>query len=95
MSRVERFRQNRRLKFKIAACFFIFLVTIFTGISTADYSINSIMKNETRIKVFTLEEFDNNYIKISIMNKALYVNTSYIKRDYNRVREFIKKSINQ
>ena len=91
MNRVEKFRQNRQLKLKIWIAFIFFLVIILTGIAVADYSVNSIMRNERRIEIFSIKEVSGTLIQISIMNQKLDINTKYIKRDYGRLMDFLQR----
>ncbi|MCX7710429.1 MAG: hypothetical protein N2484_11345 [Clostridia bacterium] len=93
MGRVERFRQNRQTRRRITAAVTVFLVIMITGIAVADYSISCIMMNQDHIEIISAKEINGSFIQISFMNQKYYINTKYIKRDYNRLKEFAKNKL--
>lgn len=87
MSRVDRFRQYRYIRRKIAASFILFVLLMITGIFVADYSVNSILRNEKKINIVSIKAVKGNFIEISLMNQRIYINTRYINRDLKRIKE--------
>lgn len=85
MNRVEKYRQRRitRKKYISAALIFFFLLT--AGIVTVDYATNYLVSGR---KGFALAAFDSHdtILEITIMNRKIYINTQYINRDLNKLR---------
>lgn len=86
MNRVERFRQRRILikKYITAAAVCLFLLT--AGILAVDRATNQLVSGGQGI---ALAAFDNSAssLKITLMNSKIYLNTRYINRDIERLRE--------
>lgn len=92
MSRVERFKQARHIKIKYFIALFLFVTFVITGICAADYSINSLMQNEKRIGIVTMNSITENRIKVNIMNIEFFINTTYLNRDIKRINSYIMKT---
>ena len=90
MSRVEKFKQKRNLrqKYVSAALLFFFLLT--AGILSVDYSINYLMSGRQGIALAILNNKTTS-LEITFMNQKFYVNTQYINRDLNRVKDELQK----
>jgi len=93
VNRVERFRQYRHSKRKIIFIFLLFILLISTGLLVADYSVNSIMLNERKIEIISLVKLDDSYMELSLMKNKLYINTRYISRDCERLKDTLKNLI--
>jgi hypothetical protein len=88
LSRVERFREIRKFKRKLVFTFMLSFFLLLTGTSVADYSINNLMKNEKRLGIVSFTHRDD-YLEISIMSYAIHINTTYIKKDYKNIKDFL------
>ncbi len=89
MNRLEKFRQSRNTRRKVAGILLLLFTLVSCGIAVADYSINSIMWNEKQLELFTVNKVDNSYYRISLMNQEVYLNVKYINRDMERLKEFV------
>lgn len=86
MGRVEQFRTARKTRWRYIGSFVLFFTLLTVGICTADYSVNSIAKNEKRVELITFKGLDKSFYEINLANKKFYVNTEYIQRDYQRFK---------
>ncbi len=86
MNRVERLKEKKTHKRKYVCLAILFFSVVFTGICTADYSINSLMNNQKCIKIFTYRNYGESSFEISVMNKKVHFNTKYIERDINKIK---------
>ena len=91
MNRLERFRQERIRKRKYTLVLLLCLALLVLGIGTADYAVNSIMKNDNSIGIISVRRTES-YIEFSFLNRKLYLNTSYIKEDLRNLREAFQKT---
>ncbi|TYQ12904.1 UNVERIFIED_CONTAM: hypothetical protein Cloal_3943 [Acetivibrio alkalicellulosi] len=89
MNRVEKYRAIRlarkKIKLLLTTCFILVLI----GIITVDYSINDLMNKENGIRLVEINQRDDNYTHIKLLNNNLYFNIEYIKEDINRVVKWI------
>ena len=88
MSRLERFREARKYRRKIFSSIFLFFLVLITGLCIVDYTTNSLLKDENRIKIFSVQSGDS-YIEIAFMNNKLRLDTTYIEKDRKKIREFL------
>lgn len=89
MSRVQRFREIRRFRRKLLFTILFILSVLLVGIGAVDYSISSLLNGEKGFGIVTINN-DKEYFKISLFNKALYINTKYLERDYNKISDWLK-----
>lgn len=89
MNRVEKYRYIRHFRIKMIITFMSFILTLFTGIFVVDYSMSSLLSDEQRLLIFSVCPYGEEYYKISIFDKNLYINTKYLSRDYNRLLRWI------
>lgn len=88
MNRVERFRQLRKSRRKYILVVILFIMLVISGICIVDYSINSLMYDNNQIEVLSFRNSDNCF-EISILKNKFYVNTTYMKRDYEKLKGLI------
>jgi hypothetical protein len=88
LSRVERFKEIRKFKRKLIFTFMFSLFLLLTGTSVTDYSINNLMKNEKGLNIVSYTHH-NHCLEISIMGYKMHIDTTYIKRDYDNVKDFL------
>jgi len=88
MSRLERFREARKYRRKIFSSIFLFFLVLITGICIVDYTTNSLLKNENCISIFYIQSGDS-YVEITFMNNKFRLDTTYIERDRQKIREFL------
>lgn len=62
------------------------VIVVIIGTCITDYSFNYIMKNEQKLELLTFHSLDDNMLEIDILNKKLILNTKYLTRDYNRLK---------
>ncbi|MCX7921938.1 MAG: hypothetical protein N3B21_08005 [Clostridia bacterium] len=91
MSRVEKFRQARLVRIKCILLFMLFFLIAVAGLCVSDYSINSVMKNEKAVKLITFRNISNAYLEVNFLSKKTYINIKYIIRDYQKIKNKIKK----
>jgi len=90
LNRVEKFREIRKIKRKVAVSFLLFMLILLIGTGVADYSVNNLMKNEKSVNIISFHD-NSEYFEINIMNFRLYFNTTYLDRDYHRFLDFLSK----
>ncbi|MGI6777466.1 MAG: hypothetical protein ACOX7R_05440 [Acetivibrionales bacterium] len=93
MNRVEKFRNIRREKRKYMFILLLCILLLTSGLCAADYSVNSLMKNDNGIRLITFE-YNGSYAKLSLLNSSIYINTSYISRDLGRIMEAARENHN-
>lgn len=90
MGRVEKFKELRNLRNKYLFSVFLFLLLLTAGICTADYSINGLMGGQRGLDIIVFKN-NNSYLEIKFMNQKIYLNTQYVSRDLDRLRQEVKK----
>lgn len=93
MSRVERFKQARRAKKRYAITFVAFIIFMLGGICAADYSINSLMRNDNRIEVVRVEKSEDSRMTIHYLNREFQMDFRYVKRDWGRLQQWFSHSL--
>lgn len=86
MGRVEKFKEVRMTKVKFVASILLFVVILSVGIMAVDYSLNSIVTNNSTINVLKIVKVAENKLEIDFANKKYSLNTTYINRDLNRLK---------
>lgn len=81
LGRLERYKEIRQNRRKIKSSIFLFFLVLVSGTCTADYAVNSLMKNEKRIEIIRFEN-RHRYYEISLLNKRLYIDTESMKNDF-------------
>ena len=91
MNRVEKFKQKRNTRQKSisAAALLLFLLT--GGLLSVDYSNNYLMTGHRGIAFIAMYNKPSS-LEIVFMNQSFYVNTQYINRDLNRLKNELHKS---
>ncbi|MFZ5987120.1 MAG: hypothetical protein ACOYWZ_08340 [Bacillota bacterium] len=92
MNRVERYREIRLIRRK---CLFVFLLSlsiVTAGIFTVDHSISNLMNKEKVISMVRVKPFREDYYHIRVFNKSFFINTKYIKRDMERLKNWFSDS---
>jgi hypothetical protein len=89
MSRVERFKEirDRRRKYILSVSFVLIIMIL--GICTVDYSVNTILLDEKRLSLVTYQTLGEDELQISILNNKIPVNTTFIKRDFQRLKNIL------
>jgi hypothetical protein len=93
MTRLEKFRDDRRSRKRYKLFIFILFFILTSGICVADYSVNTLISNDRSIKIVSIQNINNSFLKISLLNHKIYVNIIYLNRDYNRIKSTINKFI--
>jgi len=93
MGRVERFRAARQLKRKYILAFLAFMLLVVLGICAADYSVNNLIKSEKHVGIFSVANVEDSYIECSFMGHKIFINTKFIKRDYQDLKKKILRFI--
>ncbi len=91
MNRLEKFKQRRclRKKYLSAALVFFFLLT--AGFIAADYATNTLMTGHQGIEFISIED-KQTYLEIIMMNQKICINTQYINRDAERLKNDLIKA---
>ncbi|HEX3030090.1 MAG TPA: hypothetical protein VHT34_12490 [Clostridia bacterium] len=92
MNRVDVFRQKRQFRRKIKIVVITFLLFILAGIVIADYSVNSLMKDENRIEMVTMDNKKDYYV-FDLLGKKIYIKLTHIKNDCEKVKDMIRSII--
>lgn len=90
MSRVEKFKQKRNLRQKYVSAAFLFFFLLTAGILSVDYSTNYLVSGRHGIALIALNSKSAS-LEIVFMNQRLYVNTQYINRDLNKLKDEFQK----
>lgn len=90
MNRLERFREERRIRQKICCLLLFFLILLITGICAADYSVNGLMNNQHQLSIVTFQSMGN-YVELGFMNHRIYIDTERMKKDFAKVMQSIQK----
>jgi hypothetical protein len=85
LSRVEKFRKKRSYRRRYILAVMLLFFILITGIWAVDSSTNYLMSGQYGIELINVES-NPTYIKITFMNKKLYINTRYINRDLERLK---------
>ena len=88
MNRVERFKEVRKLKRKYMLVVLFLILFMISGICIADYSINNLMYDDNHIEVISIHN-SGAYLEISILKSKIYINTTSMKKDYEKVKGLI------
>jgi len=62
------------------------VLLIVFGIISVDYSMNGIMKNQKNIRIISYAIINEKIIELDIMGTKFDINTMYIKRDFNKIK---------
>jgi len=89
MNRVQKFKELRRFKIKLTLMVFVFILILFTGIGVVDYSMSSLLKGRQSLGIFSVGAYCQDYYKVSVFDKSLYINTKYISQDYTKLLKWI------
>ncbi|HHX18735.1 MAG TPA: hypothetical protein GX727_07735 [Clostridium sp.] len=95
MKRLEKYRAIRIARKKSLFMLLMCFVVISAGVLTVDYSLNALMNGENGIKLFAIEKIEDEYYQFKIFNKSLYLNTDYVKEDFNKFVEWANKSLKE
>lgn len=88
MGRFERYRQKRRLKQKYFFSVILFLFLLVSGLFIADYTTNKLISDVGELKIVHIKNLGH-CIEINFMNNKFYINTSYINRDINKIKNLL------
>ncbi len=93
MNRVQRLKEIKARRRRLTGFTVLLFSLIFIGIGITDYSFNSLMENEKRIKIISFKNCGNSRLEISFMNKSIYMNTRFIERDLHNLKAKMLKII--
>lgn len=88
-NRVEKYRQKRILRQKTITAIFLFFFILTSGILAVDYGTNSLVAGREGIAIAAVSSGDS-CIEITIMNRKIYLNTQYIKRDLENLKDYLR-----
>jgi hypothetical protein len=91
MSRLEAFRQKRLIRRRYILAVLLFLSLSTSGVCLADYSFNSIAKDEKRIKLISIDRQEGFNYLVNVLNLKTSINISRIENDYNLLMEWLEK----
>ncbi len=90
MNRVQRFREIRHFRLKLAMTFLFFVLILCLGIGAADYSMSGLLNDKKGFGIISVNPYGEDYYRISFFDNAIYINTKYIARDYKRVTDWFE-----
>ncbi len=90
MGRVERFRQKRILRQKYLVSLIIFILLLSIGIGAADYSVNNLLGGEKKFNIISINNNKPN-VELFFMNQKLVLDTEYVSRDLERLRQCLSR----
>ena len=65
------------------------LFLLVSGLCIVDYSVNSLLRNNSAISMITLKN-KGDFVELSVLNRRLYFNTAYMSSDMEKIRRAIK-----
>ena len=86
MSRLEKYRAERRYKRRYASLFFLLLFIIIFGTCAVDYSTNWLVKNQKNVQIVRFTNQSPN-IEIDFLNYTFKLDTSFINNDLDRLKQ--------
>lgn len=95
-SRLEKYRQIRKIKRMYAISVILFLGLLLSGVLAADTSINRLIKNEKGIGIISVNPVEKDQglrYEIRIMNRSITLDLTYISRDIQRIRQHFGKAV--
>jgi uncharacterized membrane protein YcjF (UPF0283 family) len=90
MNRVEKFKELRMRKRRSFLCIVLFVFIILTGFATVDYSLNSIMNNEKKIRMISFTRLNDSSINIGIMNLNIKLDLKLIDKSCNKLKKLLQ-----
>jgi hypothetical protein len=87
LKRLEEYRQKKYRKRKYMLAIVIFLLILVIGVVEVDYSINKLISGENHSSMISVKQTAVNNYEIFILNKPLKIDTTYIKRDFAKLRQ--------
>jgi len=89
LGRLEKFKLKRNLRHKYVIAALLFFSLLTAGVLSVDYSTNYLLNGRQGIAMVA---FNNKEISMEIvfMNQKLYLNTQYIKRDLDKLKNVLK-----
>lgn len=91
MGRVEKFKELREFQRKRLLIGFLALGLLISGISMADYALNSLIRNQKHVSFFSIQDANNNCTEISLLNEKIYVDRNIFIRELDGIREMGRK----
>ena len=85
LNRLEKFKLRRSLRKKYLSAVFIFFFILTAGLMSADYGTNTLMTGHQGIEFISFENRQS-YLEIILLNKKIYIDTRYINRDAERLK---------
>lgn len=92
MGRLEKFREARQSKRKYVFAFFLFFFLILPGLYIADYSTNTLMKNQNHAGIVSFKKLSDTYFELDILDKKIHINTIFVSRDFQNLKKKIDGS---
>lgn len=90
VNRVEKFRHKKQIRKKYILSFLLFTILLVGGITSVDYSVNNIMQNKNSLQIISFNKLNDSIIEISFFDEKLYLNLTYINRDYRKLKRGLK-----
>lgn len=90
MGRRDTYRNERKLRRKYVLTVFLCCALLVSGLCVVDYSTNVLVYNTNSIDILSVQSHKNS-LELSLFNKKLYINTSYIGTDLERLSEYFRK----
>jgi hypothetical protein len=79
MSRVERYKSIKLYKKRCRRTILLFLLFTAAGILIADYSINSLMVDDHRVNIISINTLDSQ-LELCFMNMKFYTDAEFLIR---------------
>lgn len=93
MNRLEKYKKIRAMRKKcIFVCMLSFFI-MFSGILVADCSINELMNREKGLAIVSIKSYKDDYYYVKVFNRYIVVNTKYIKKDINRLKNWLSEKL--
>jgi hypothetical protein len=87
---VEKFKQKRNLRQKYVAAALLFFFLLTAGIISVDYSTNYLLTGN-QCMAFAAVNSKASSLEIVFMNRKIYINTQYIKRDMKKLKNDLQR----
>ncbi|HEY9059479.1 MAG TPA: hypothetical protein VIO64_03095 [Pseudobacteroides sp.] len=90
MNRVEKFKELRMRRRRSFLCVVLFVFIILGGFATVDYSLNSIMNNEKKIRMISFTRLKDSCINIAIMNMNMKIDLKIFDKSLNKLKKLLQ-----
>ncbi|HHV60023.1 MAG TPA: hypothetical protein GXX49_07005 [Clostridiaceae bacterium] len=90
MTRLDFYRKLRKYRKHCFLAVILAICLLLCGLYSVDYSIGMLMGQDKHTGLFKMNYTGNSLYEFSIMNNKAYLNTFYLKREIQRIKNFFR-----